>query len=305
MDRRTRLGWRRAVPALLLTTAVVAVSAGEERASAPRTIRIGMVGSLFRDIPDPMIRVLMQPFGALMQTQTGVSGEIVKVGNAEKLGQELSTDQVELGVFHGFEFAWARQKHPELQPLMIAVNQQQHLRALLVVQKESGASAWADLQGKRLALPRGTREHCRLFLDRHCQQLGCAPAQFFSEIATPDNMEEALDKVVDDVVQAAVVDGLSLERYQRRKPGRFARLKTLAQSEVFPAAVVAYRPGAIDEELLQRFRKGMLNAQETALGRQLLTLWKLTGFEAVPGDYEKTLKAIAKAYPPPTGQGDR
>jgi ABC-type phosphate/phosphonate transport system substrate-binding protein len=301
MTRPTPAGLCRAALAFSLAIVLASAGVGADRASAPKTIRIGMVGTLFRDIPEPMIQVLMQPFGTLMQTQTGVSGELIKVGSAEKLGQQLADNQVELGVFHGFEFAWARQQHPGLQPLMIAVNQQHHLRALLVVRKESAAATWADLQGKRLALPKGTREHCRLFLERHCQELGCEAAHFFAEIATPANVEEALDKVVDDAVQAAVVDNISLERFQRRKPGRFARLKTLAESEVFPAAVVAYRPGAIDAELLQRFRTGMLNASDTALGRQLLTLWKLSGFEAVPADYETTLKAIAKAYPPPIG----
>jgi ABC-type phosphate/phosphonate transport system substrate-binding protein len=299
MNRRFTGGLCRATLALGLATVVASASVGEDRESAPKKIRIGMVGTLFRDIPEPMIQVLMQPFGALMQTQTGMSGELIKVGSAENLGQQLAGDQVELGVFHGFEFAWARQKHPGLQPLMIAVNQQHHLRALLIVRKECAATSWADLKGKRLALPQGSREHCRLFLDRHCQELGRDTARFFSQIATPANVEEALDKVVDDAVEAAVVDNISLERFQRRKPGRFARLRTLAESEVFPAAVVAYRPGAINEELLQRFRTGMLNASDTALGRQLLTLWKLTGFEAVPADYDQTLKAIVKAYPPP------
>jgi len=68
---------------------------------------------------------------------------------------------------------------------------------------------------------------------------------------------------------------------------------------VFPAAVVAYRPGILDEATLKRFREGMMNANRTILGRQMLTLWKLTAFEEVPQDYEKVLSEILKTYPAP------
>jgi ABC-type phosphate/phosphonate transport system substrate-binding protein len=287
------------VLAVGIVLAVGPTGTAEEAAAGPKSVRIGLVGTLFRDIPEPLIRVLMQPFGSLMESQTGVNGELVQVSTAEKLGQQLVKDEVALGVFHGFEFAWARTKHPELQPLMIAVNQQRHLRAYLVTGSECGINSLADLEGKALALPHGTREHCRLFLDRRCAACGRSAEHFFGRVATPANLEDALDDVVDNILQAAVVDGVALDSFKRRKPGRFARLKIIQESEIFPAAVVAYHPGALDDTTLQRFRDGMVNAQKTALGRQLLTLWKLTGFEAVPDDYEETLAAIAKAYPPP------
>jgi hypothetical protein len=42
-----------------------------------------------------------------------VSGELVPCGDADNLGRQLMDDKVQLGVFHGIEFAWARQKYPE------------------------------------------------------------------------------------------------------------------------------------------------------------------------------------------------
>ena len=67
----------------------------------------------------------------------------------------------------------------------------------------------------------------------------------------------------------------------------------------FPAAVVAYCPGALDESVLQRFRDGMTRANQTLVGRQLLAACRLTGFEPVPAEYHKWLEAILKAYPAP------
>ncbi len=296
-------GQRRSLYTLLaftlgLAAALALLAPAAERTSPSDPVRIGMIGTLFRDVPESTVQTMMQPFGALMESQTGVSGLLVPSGDAESMGQELVTDKLHLGVFHGIEFAWARQKFPELQPLVIAVNQRSYLHALLVVRADSPIKEFGDLRGQRLALPRHTREHCRHFVQRRSQDDGGLP-RFFDKITGPANVEEALDDVVDRLVQATVVDGVSLECYQRRKPGRFAKLKIVQQSEVFPAAVVAYRPGTLSEATLQRFRQGMLNANQNLLGRQLLTLWKLTGFQPVPADYEQTLADIVKAYPAP------
>jgi hypothetical protein len=43
----------------------------------------------------------------------------------------------------------------------------------------------------------------------------------------------------------------------------------------------------------------MINANKNERGRDLMTLWKLTGFEAVPTDYVAKCAEIMKAYPPP------
>ena len=103
-------------------------------------------------------------------------------------------------------------------------------------------------------------------------------------------------------MKAALVEEVPLECYQRRKPGRFKHLKVMARSEVFPASVIAYRAGRLDKALLRSFREGMLDAETTPIGRQLLTLWQLTGFAPVPADYQATLNDIIKHYPGPAGE---
>lgn len=276
-------------------------AAGAPEPAAP--VRIGMVSTLFRDVPPALMMAMMQPFGSIMQRMTGVPGQLVPGGDHDHLGKQLAADEVQLAVFHGIEFAWVRLKHPELQPLMLAVNQDRHLRCHLVVRDDCEAQGFADLAGKTLALPKGTREHSRLFLARNCRECGKDAKALFGKITVPSTIEDALDDVVDDEVQAAIVDGVALDAYKRRKPGRYAKLKTLVRSETFPTGVVAYRPGAIDDERLERFREGMTNAHKDPLGKQMLTLWKLTGFEPVSDDYEATLNNIVKFYPPPVPAG--
>jgi hypothetical protein len=73
----------------------------------------------------------------------------------------------------------------------------------------------------------------------------------------------------------------------------------LQLSEPFPCAVIAYCPGTLSEETLERFRAGLLAAKSSRHGRQMMQLCRITSFEEVPADFDRMLAAIAKAYPPP------
>jgi ABC-type phosphate/phosphonate transport system substrate-binding protein len=271
---------------------------GESAAPGGKVIRVGLVGTLFRNMPEPIMQVAMRPFKSLLEDQTGMTGELVAGGDATNLAKLLKQDKVQFGVFHGVEFAWARQKNPSLRPLIVAVNGRPHVHAVVLVPQDSKAATCADLKGKTVGLPADSREHCRLFFDRRCVAPGCCPEKFFGRVVYPGDVEEALDDVVDGKLDAMVVDGLTLEAFQKLKPGRAARLRTLRRSEAFPAAVVAYHPGSLSDDLLTRFRDGLLGASSSRRGQRLLEMCKITSFKLVPDDYEEMLKAIAKAYPP-------
>jgi ABC-type phosphate/phosphonate transport system substrate-binding protein len=262
-------------------------------------VRVGVPRSLFRDIPEPLVRVAVQPFQVLMEAQTGVRGELVVLENAGELAKQLAAGQIQVAVFHGHEFAWMRLQYPSLQPLVIAVNQQAHLQAHIVVGPKSRVASLNDLAGQSVSLPRGNREHCRFFIERQCRDHGKEVDKYFGRIVCHGNAEDALDDVVDGVVEAAVIDSVSLTGYERRKPGRYAKLREVVRSEVFPATAIAYRPGVVADHLVQRFRDGLRGASANPAGRQMLTLWRLTGFEVPSQDYDRLLTAIARTYPPP------
>lgn len=282
------------VLALLTAWGVLTPVRGEDRDGK---LKIAIVGTQFNDVPAPLIQLSIQPFQALIQSETKVPGEFEVVENANELAEQLAASSVQFGVFHGVEFAWARAKHPDLKPLAIAVNQHRQLRAHLMVAKESTAAQFVDLRGKSLAVAKGTRLHCRLFVAKPCREMGHEPKDFFSEIVRPANTEDALDDVVDGEAQAAVVDGVALDCYKRRKPGRFVQLRELSQSELFPCSVVAYHAGRVDDTTLKRFRDGLIRVNQRPGSKPVLMLWKMTGFEPIPADYEQMVTDIAKAYP--------
>jgi ABC-type phosphate/phosphonate transport system substrate-binding protein len=98
-------------------------------------------------------------------------------------------------------------------------------------------------------------------------------------------------------VDAVVADKTAVAFYQRIKPGNFSRLQALEMSEPFPASLVAYREGALSEDLINTLRKGLLKANKNDRGQDLMATWNITSFEPVPADYQKSLEEIVKAYP--------
>ena len=281
--------------AAFLVTALFAgpAAAGDESLSA---VRIGLVKTLFRDVPEALIPIGLRPLKELMLGQTGVSGDLIPSGDAESLARQLKANQVQLAVFHGVEFAWVHQNYPTLKPLVIAVNGHPFLRAHLVVRADSKIGNDADLKGRVVNLARN-QDHCRLFLERRCCPAGENASVFFSGEPVQWCAEDALDNVLDDANQAAVVDETTLEAYRNSKPGCAAKLKTIRQSELFPCGVIAYQPGALSDETLTAFRDGLIAAKNSPKAQKLLKSNHLTGFEAVPSDYDQMLLDIAKAYP--------
>jgi ABC-type phosphate/phosphonate transport system substrate-binding protein len=289
-------------PALLILPVAIALaaSATETPAVEPAApVRMGMPASMFRDVKPAVFAGLAVPFYTLVEMQTGLKSELLLVQTPDEMREQLESGKLQLGVFNGFEFAWMKQKAPTLQALMVAAPIHRPLRALVVVNQDSPAKSLADLKGKIAALPAGTRDYVRLFLTRQCQALGQSPDAFFAQVTKPATPDTSLHEVIDQKdVQAAVIDGGMLQTYTANYPGRAKRLRVLLSSENFPESVVAYAPDKVSEDMIRRFRQGMSTAHATPLGRQLLSLWSMAGFQPIPPNYDQELADCLKAYPP-------
>jgi ABC-type phosphate/phosphonate transport system substrate-binding protein len=294
------VGWA-VIVCLGLFSQLNAAHAGEP----PDKIRIGIADSLVQDAPSLVMGALLKPFGALVQAQTGLTAQMVHPTDHWQLARQVNDNELHLGVFQGVEFAWVRQAFPELRPLVVAVNQKLRPRAFLVVRADSPAAGFADLRGKDLGLPHHSRLHSRLFLDDGCRQAaGLTPERFFARFATGANAEDALDDLVDGTGDALVVNEVAFDSYERRKPARCARLKIIQKSKCFPPTVIAYHPKFLKEDKLKQLRDGLLTANQSAVGKHLMSFWRLTGFEAPPSDLDRLVTATLKAYPRPELRAD-
>jgi ABC-type phosphate/phosphonate transport system substrate-binding protein len=285
--------------ALLAPLAFGPDAAAAEKADV-KTIRVGLVKSLFHDDTEKQVQSMAGPFKSLMEEKAGVVSEAVLGGDPENLAVELKDGKVGLGVFHGFEYAWAREKNPDLKPLMVGINQRPFVRAVVVVRKDDTITDPAGLQGKVLAVPRLAREEARIFTERQVVAPGVTLDKWFSKVAKPRTAQDALDELDDKAVDAAAVDETDLAEYGKKFPKSAGRLRVLKASEKFPPITVAYQPGKMEQQTLDKLRDGMIEANKTERGRKLVDLCRLTAFEKVPADFDQSVAEIAKAYPPPT-----
>ncbi len=266
---------------------------------AAPTVHIGMIQTLFRGSDSRAMLAMSEPFGRMLHAQTGLRGELSVAENGEDLARQLADGRMHLGFLHGIEYAWIKEKHPELKTLLLAFNQTIRLKGFVLVREDCSAQGIAELQGKPLAFPVRSLNHCHLFLHETIREAGLTPAGFFAEMPAPANTMAALDAVVDGTAAVTVVDGVSFDLYRERKPGRANRLRVLRESEYFPTATVIYRPGTVDESVLRKFRDGMTTAHQRVLGRQLLNLWRLSEFSEVPAEYHELLADVARRHPKP------
>ena len=151
-------------------------------AEKQKAVRIGMMRTIFKDTPDSLLQILMKPFSSVMESQTGLSGDLVMSPSYDKLGKQLCDGEIQVGVFHGFEFAWAKLKYPDLEPLMLAVNNKAILKSYVVVADNSGIKSVDDLKGKSVSFARGNREHCRLFLEHRILPANTSSGEFIPAV---------------------------------------------------------------------------------------------------------------------------
>jgi len=264
-------------------------------------LKIGTSGSLTSENEDKKKEEgALETLRSFIKEETMFNNNIVRQKNWQELAQKMSKGELHIGVFQGYEFAWAQEKYPELKPLALAVNVYRYPVAYVVVKKDKGPKDFAGLQGQAVSIPATGQRYLLMFTDHLAAAGGKAADKFFAKIEQPDNIEDALDDVVDGKVGAAVVDRAALDAFKRRKPGRFNQLKEIAHSQPLPPAVVVYYDKVLSDATLMAFREGILGASKKEKGQTLLTLFRLTGFETVPDDFGKVLAETRKTYPPAT-----
>jgi ABC-type phosphate/phosphonate transport system substrate-binding protein len=261
-------------------------------------LRIGTSGTLSGGAPGPKEVAAIETLKDFIKDETGLNNDIARQNSWRELADRMAKGELHLGVFQGYEFAWAQEKHPGLKPLAVAVNVYKYPVAYVVTNKDGGAKDFSGLKGQSLALSPAGGRYLKLFVDQQARAAGGEAGAFFSKVTAPDTVEDALDDVVDGAAQAVAADRAALEAYKRRKPGRFAKLKAVATSQPLPPTVVAYHGNTLDDATLDRFREGLVSASRKERGETTLTLFRLTGFEPAPADFPKVLEQTRKAFPP-------
>lgn len=281
-----------------LVLAALALSVPDSLA-ADEPLRAGICNSFFTDVPDGKANGSIKQFETYLREHSEQVGEIVRVKDPLELADRLVRGDLHLGVFHGYEYAWAMKRDPKLKILVLAVNQKTGIRARIYVGKDSKIGSLDDLKGKSVAIPEYTRSFCKFFLTRECDKAGKKLEDYFSKVTKPESVEDGLDDVVDGVVDAVIVDEVAAAGYQERKTVRFGKLKSAVESPAFPTGVIAYHESAVTDRAVDKIYKALKGAKNSGAGKQILLNWRMSGFEDVPRDFQKLLDDTRERYPPP------
>jgi ABC-type phosphate/phosphonate transport system substrate-binding protein len=271
-------------------TLLAGATPGQEQ--SPKTLHIGVMATTFPDSLGKARQAVVLSFNELIQSQTGIPSRCNVITDVGQMEQQLRSGAIQLGILNGFEFAWVQEKNADLKPLAITVVRKHPWPvAYLVCRQDSPVTGFADLQGKKLCLPQGSRAHVRLFVKREkASAPGCA-------VERTAQIEEGLDDVVTGKAAAVAVDEASLDAYQAIKPGCYRKLKVVQKSPVFPAGVIVYKEGSLSPEVRRRFAQGLLAAHKNARQQLTMSLFRLSSFDPVPANYSQVLSAIRKRYP--------
>jgi ABC-type phosphate/phosphonate transport system substrate-binding protein len=287
------------VVGILFTAAVLVGPSAGDTPMKIDVLKIGATSALGGNVEQGQEETARDTFRRFIKDETGYSSDVQSVDNWSILGDQLAAKKVHLGVFLGQEFAWAKAKNPKLRPLAIAVNTYPYRYAYLVVNQGSKATDFASLQGTTIGLPKIGLSYLRVWLDGQSRAAGKEAEAFFAKVPLQENVELTLDDLIDGKLDAAIVDRVGLEGYMRRKPGRASGLKQLAQSEPLIPALVAYQEGGLDSAAQQRILDGVAKAEKKKDGQRLLSLFRLSAFQAVPKDFDAVLAESLKKYPAP------
>jgi ABC-type phosphate/phosphonate transport system substrate-binding protein len=254
--------------------------------------RIGIPKTAFRDVPEELVAFAGLPFQDLMKEQTGLDGEILQEKTAFDVARAIDTGKFQFGVLQGHEYAWTKEKYPELRTLFCSVERPKEIRALLLVRGD----AKVDLehpQNAKLAVAANLKDHARLFLNE--QKHGSE----FAATQKTATVHDAIHAVLKGEADVTVADTASWDYFQKLYPGPSKNIKVLAESAEFPARVLVYKKGAVSDEVLARVREGFTGAHKNSKAGKLMTAIRIERFDAIPEGYEKSAQDCLKRYPKP------
>ncbi len=284
--------------ATLAVTVAAALAAAPGRADDGEVYRVGIARSAFRDVPRHLLPFAGQPFQDLVKVQTGLDGRVTLDSEWAAVVRDLDAGKLHVGVLQGHEYAWAREKFPDLRPLVCSINRTKEVLAFLIVRHDAGASL-AELKGRRVVLATRLKDHARMFLEK---RQAAEKGDGFRSLPAVDTVHEAIRQVTGGEADLTVAGHAAWVSFQKLHPGSARNLKVLARSEEFPPAILVYKKGGISEAALTKLRDGLLTAHKTAKGARLMGLIRVEKFDVVPAGYEASVQACLKAYPAPPSE---
>src|SRR5262249_9805363 len=150
---------------LAVLAALLAASVPEAQAQG-RLLRIGASTAPTDKEARRKEQAALGTLQKFIRAETGMSNKITYQQGWSDLADRLARGPLHLGVFEGYEFGWAQERHPGLRPLAVAVNVHLYPVACVVVKRDNRARDFAGLRGGSFSLPAAGPYYLPLFVER-------------------------------------------------------------------------------------------------------------------------------------------
>src|SRR5580704_11363918 len=112
---RPGIDCRLSLPLLLATLgiAVPCVSLSYGRQSKVDVLRIGSTGSLVAPSQRDQEKGALNTLQSLIKDETGLDNAVIRQHDWRELADKIAQRKLEIGVFLGYEFAWAQEQDPK------------------------------------------------------------------------------------------------------------------------------------------------------------------------------------------------
>src|SRR5207302_1725602 len=138
-------------PAVVAATLLAVLGmAGYGRSADVDVLRIGRTGALTGKADGPNEKTALDQLHAFIKEETGLENDIHGPQGWQDVAAKMAAGQLELGVFQGYEFAWAQEKRADLKPLAVAVNIVRYPVACVVTRRDTSGADLASLKGRSL-----------------------------------------------------------------------------------------------------------------------------------------------------------
>jgi ABC-type phosphate/phosphonate transport system substrate-binding protein len=282
---------------MFAAAAAAALATSVAPAADPVVYRIGIPKTAFRNVPTELQGAATLPFKDLMKAQSGLDSEIIRPADAVAVARALDEGKLAIGMLRGHEFGWAKDKCPDLVPLVCAIEKPKEIRAYLLVRHDRKADGLGDLKGGKLAMTDTLKDHARMFLAK--RKADEMRGGGFAETVKTATVHDAIHKVIDGGADVTASDQAAWIHFQKLYPGASGNVRVLSESDEFPPTVLVIKKGGMDDATVRTIREGFLAAHKSAKSSRLLTFMRVDRFVEIPTGYEEAAAECKKEYPAP------
>jgi phosphonate transport system substrate-binding protein len=252
----------------LLGTSLAGAQAGGPSAAPAVEYSFGVVPQF----EQRKLHAIWKPIVDALERSTGLRFNLVTTLSIREYHEAYERGQFDFGYMNAYNIVSSR----ESQPYNPLVADEEPVRGIIVVQKDSDIKTVAGLDGKVVAFPSPKALGACLLVRAEFEQV--------YHIQVAPLYAATHSSVYLHVAKGLAIAGGGVERtLQEQDPAIRAQLRVLTRTRPFPAHPVAAHP-RIPKEIQEKVRQALLSMNDTQEGREMLAKIPVTRF--VPTHFE-------------------